>query len=250
MKVRVVTPITTPGFTCADDFQPLARADCEVSHAQIERGPASIESEFDEMLAIPDTVAKILEAERDGVDAVVIDCMGDPGLAPGREAVDMLVLGPCQAALHVASLLAHTFSVVTVLDNLKVLFDDLARRYGLERQVASVRSVDIPVLELEADPERLRRALLEESVKAIEQDGAHAIVFGCTGMRGCADALRAGLAERGHGDVPVIDPVVAAFKLAEAIVDLGLTHSKRTYPAPRRKEVAGYDFVVAETVAG
>lgn len=30
-------------------------------------------------MSVPDTILRIVEAERDGVDAVVIDCMGDPG---------------------------------------------------------------------------------------------------------------------------------------------------------------------------
>ena len=248
MKIRVVTPIITEGFTEAADFEPHARADVVVSHTQIDTGPASIESEFDEALAIPDTLAKIVQAEREGVDAVVIDCMGDPGMNAGREATSMLVLGPAQTAMHLAALLAHSFSVVTVLDAVVPLIENLAKEYGLESKLRSVRSVDIPVLEL-GDHARLVRALAEESVRAIEEDGAHAIVFGCTGMRGCAEGLRVTLAERGYPSIPVIDPVVAAFKIAEALVDLGLAPSKRTYPTPREKEIVGYTIDVARVPA-
>lgn len=248
MRIRVVTPITTSGFTSASDFEPLARPDTEVSHVDIETGPASIESYFDEALAVPDTVAKIVDAERDGCDAVVIDCMGDPGMDAGREATSLLVLGPAQTAMHLAALLGHRFSIVTVLDAVVPLLEDLAGKYGLAGKLRSVRSVDIPVLEL-GDHDRLVRALAEESVKAIEEDGAHAIVFGCTGMRGCADELRATLAERGYPGIPVIDPVVAAFKVAEALVDLGLAPSRRTYPAPRAKEIVGYPQLAERSLA-
>jgi allantoin racemase len=245
-QVRIVTPITTEGFTEPAIFESIAFDGTTVSQVSIDKGPASIEGEFEEALAVPDTLAKILEAERDGIDAVVIDCMGDPGLAPGREAVDMLVLGPCQTAMHVAALLAHNFSVITVLDTLVVFFEDLATRYGLKEELVSVRSVDIPVLELEDDMDRLNRALLDESIKAIEEDGAHSLIFGCTGLKGCSTELTRGLGQRGYGNVPVIDPVLAAFKVAEALVGLGLTHSKRTFPPPRSKEITGYDFVVRE----
>jgi allantoin racemase len=242
MQIRVVTPITTPGFTEASDFEPFARPDVEVSHVNIDEGPASIESYFDEALALPDTIAKIMQAERDGVDAVVIDCMGDPGMDAGREATSLLVLGPAQTAMHLAALLGHRFSIVTVLDAVVPLLDDLATKYGLAGKLASIRSVDIPVLELD-DHERLVSALVSESVKAIEEDGAHAIVFGCTGMRGCADGLRASLADAGYPGIPVIDPVIAAFKIAEAMVDLGLTPSQRTYAPPREKSIVGYEAV-------
>jgi allantoin racemase len=247
--VRVVTPITTQGFTHPELFESVAADDTTVTHVSLDRGPASIEGEFEEALAIPDTLAKILDAERDGADAIVIDCMGDPGLAAGREAVDALVVGPCQTGMHVAALLAHNFSVVTVLDSLVAYFENLAIRYGLKDKLVSVRSVGIPVLELEEDFDRLNRALLDESIKAIEEDGAHAIIFGCTGMKGCATELASGLARSGYGDVPVIDPVLTAFKVAEALAGLGLTQSKRTYPAPRPKEVTGFDYVVRESAA-
>jgi allantoin racemase len=247
--VRVVTPITADGFTDPGLFESIASDETTVSHVSIERGPASIEGEFEEALAIPDTLAKMLDAERDGVDAIVIDCLGDPGLAPGREALDTLVLGPCQTGMHVAAMLAHNFSLVTVLPTLVPFFESLAIRYGLIDRLVSVRSVDIPVLELEADLDRCNRALLDESVKAIEEDGAHAIILGCTGMKGCAAALDSGLARRGYGDVPVIDPMLVTFKIAEALAGIGLKQSKRTYPSPGTKEITGFDYVVREQTA-
>lgn len=240
MHIRVVTPITTAGFTTAQDFEVYARPDTQVSQTNLDIGPASIESAFDEAVALPDTIAKIMAAEADGCDAVVIDCMGDPGMDAGREATGIPVLGPCQASVHVAAMLGMTFSVVTVLDSVVPLFHDMAHKYGVAQKLASVRVVDIPVLELD-DHERMVCSLVDESVKAIEEDGAHVIVFGCTGMRGCADRIQRTLVERGYDGIPVIDPSVMAFKLAEALVDLGLKPSKRTYPTPRRKPLPGYE---------
>lgn len=92
MKLRIITPITTVGFASIEPFLPLVRNDTELSHAQIEYGPASIECDYDEMLATPATVARIIEAERDGMDAVIINCMGDPGMQAGREVVRMPVI--------------------------------------------------------------------------------------------------------------------------------------------------------------
>jgi len=242
MHIRVITPITTSGFTAASDFEPLARTDTTVSHVELDVGPASIESAFDEALALPDTIAKIVQAEQEGADAVVVDCFGDPGMDAGREATETLVLGPAQTSMHLAALLGQKFSIVTVLDAVVPLIEDLATKYGLADKLCSIRTVDIPVLELDQH-ERLVRALADEAVRAVEDDGAHVIVFGCTGMRGCAAGLRADLAARGYPGIPVIDPVIAAFKLAEAIVDLGLAPSKRTYTTPREKALPGFEHL-------
>jgi allantoin racemase len=81
--------------------------------------------------------------------------------------------------------------------------------------------------------------VIEESAKAVREDGAHVIVPGCTEMIGMTWAVQEGLAERGR-EVPVIDPPAVAVKLAEGLVDLGLAHSKRTYPPPPDKEIVGY----------
>ena len=288
--VRVVTPITTWGFRDRSEFDALERPGLTISHVEIETGPASIECEYDEALAVPGTIAKIIEAEREGCDAVVIDCMGDPGMFPGRECVSIPVIGPCEAAMHVASMLGHTFSVLTVLKRLRAQFEHMAQVYGVREKLASVRSVSIPVLELEQDLDRTKATLAEEAVRAVraqfehmaqvygvreklasvrsvsipvleleqdldrtkatlaeeavravEEDGADAIIFGCTGMLGCAEAVRRGLLAKGY-DVPVIDPVPWAVKLAASLVDAGLSHSKITYERPPSKPVVGYEI--------
>jgi allantoin racemase len=243
MKLRVITPITTHGFATIDGFLDIIRSDTDLSHVELDYGPASIESDFDEMLATPDTVAKIIEAERDGMDAVIINCMGDPGMQAGREVVSIPVIGPCEATMHVASMLGHTFSVITVMKSLRPSFENRAKIYGLRDKLASVRAVEIPVLELEDDLDRLVRLLADEAQAAIEQDGAHVMVFGCTGMIGAAAAVEQELAARGYPSVPVIDSMVWAIKMAEAITDMGLRHSKLSWPEPPAKRIAGYDFV-------
>lgn len=244
MKLRIVTPITTHGFSRVDDFQAVIREDTELSHVEIDSGPASIECALDEALAAPDTIAKIAEAERDGVDGVIINCMGDPGMHAGREVVSIPVIGPCEATMHLAAMLGHRFSVLTVLDTLQSQFENQAKVYGVRDKLASVRSVDIPVLDLEVDRNRMVNALVEQAILAVEDDGADVLIFGCTGMLGAAEQVQQGLAGRGYDGVPVIDSMIAAVKLAEAMVDAGLRHSKRTYPFPPSKRVVGYDNVV------
>lgn len=239
IHIRVVTPITTPEFRRPSHFADLERPGLTISLASILSGPSSIESAFDAAIAEPDTIAQTIEAEADQVDAIVIDCMADPALGPARECVTIPVLGPSQTSMHIAGLLGHRFSVLTVLPRLRVQIDNLAATYGLSGLLASVRAIDIPVLELETDLEATRKALVETAECAIREDGAHAIIFGCTGLMGCAEAVRAGLLERGH-DVPVIDPIPATIRVAEALVSCGLRHSKLTFPEPQTKPIQGY----------
>lgn len=241
MKIRVIVPVITKEFEAEalKEYSAPARPDTEISVASIDRGPASIESRYDEALAVPDVVEKIVQAEKDGVSAVIVDCMADPGVEAAREMVSIPVVGPAEVSYHVAAVLGHRFSVITVLDTLAPVIDHNVAKAGLTGRLASIRAVNIPVLELD-DREALLNALVGQSVGAVREDGAHVIVLGCTGMAGLSEEVKKGMGKEGIVDVPVIDPVVLAVKVAEVLVALGLSHSKRTYPAPPEKEIIGY----------
>ncbi|WP_320197891.1 aspartate/glutamate racemase family protein [Agrobacterium sp. rho-13.3] len=238
--VRVISPIVTKGFRKLADLKALEYPGLTLSHVEIATGPGSIESEFEAAISVPGTLIEVRKADRDGVDAVIIDCMGDPGVRPAREITDMVVVGPAQTGMHIAAMLGHKFSVITVMRRLKPSFENTAALCGLSTKLASVRSVDIPVLALEEDLEETLRRLIEEGRKAVEEDGAEALVFGCTGLMGCAAGLRAGLLAQGI-DVPVIDPIPTAIFIAAGLVRAGLSQSKTTYPEPPEKLLIGYD---------
>lgn len=239
IHVRVVTPIITKGFRTAEDAAPLESEGVKVDFVSIDAGTASIECDFEIMLAQPATIGRIIEAERQGANAVVIDCMGDPGLAGARECVSIPVLGPMQTAMGLAAMIGHKFSVVTVLKRILPMIETQAAVYGLTSKLASARAVNIPVLELEKDLDATKRALIVEAERCVVEDGADAIIFGCTGMLGCAAAVHDGLLKKGL-NVPVIDPVPTAVNVAAALVRSNLSHSKQAYPAPPKKVVVGY----------
>ncbi|WP_405243182.1 aspartate/glutamate racemase family protein [Lentisalinibacter salinarum] len=239
--IQLITPIVTRGIRTLDEVEPFLRDDLEIRHSLIDQGPSSIESEFDEALSLPGTIRKAIDAERDGANAIIIDCMGDPGLHACREVVSIPVLGPCQTAMHVASTLGHRFAFITVLERLRPLIDNLVATYGLTHNYASFQAVDIPVLDISHSMEALNKALTGKAIAAIEEDHADYMILGCTGFLGCADAMSAALQEAGH-DVPVIDPIPLAVHVADALVKTGLSHSKLAYPSPSVKQIDGYDM--------
>ena len=87
-------------------------------------------------------------------------------------------------------------------------------------------------LELERE-NNVTKLIVDESICAIKEDHANAIVFGCTGMAGMANAVQEGLHRMGF-NVPVVDPGVTALKIAEAMVDMKISHSKMSYPNPNK----------------
>ncbi|ACG78818.1 Asp/Glu racemase [Phenylobacterium zucineum HLK1] len=239
--IHLITPVTTRGIRDLKEIAHLESPSLSFTHSLLDRGPSSIESEFDEALAVPDTIVRAIEAEQAGADAIIIDCMGDPGLKAAREVVKIPVLGPSETSMHLAAMLGQKFSVVTVLNSVKPMLANLARVYGVYEKLASILVVDIPVLELEQRFAEVQSALANSALQAVERDGADVIVLGCTGFLGCAAAIEEHLQSAGH-DIPVIDPIPATVCVAEAVAKAGLRHSKRTYATPRAKEIIGFNI--------
>ncbi|MEQ9393657.1 aspartate/glutamate racemase family protein [Haliea sp.] len=246
--IHIITPIITEGVRSLDDVQPFLRPDMEVRHSLISTGPASIECSTDEALSIPGILEQAVAAEQAGASALIIDCMGDPGLEACRELVSIPVLGPAQTCMHYASMLGHHFAFITVLDRLKPMIDGLVARYGLQSNYAGFGAVDIPVLEIEQRLDELVDQLVTASLRSIETTRAGAIILGCTGFFGCAEAIAGRLAAAGYA-VPVLDPIPLTLHAADALVKTGLSHSKYIYPTPRRKPLAGYALPGAYTTA-
>jgi allantoin racemase len=191
-------------------------------------GPTSIESAYEEYLSVPGAVDRLVEAERAGFNGIVLGCFGDPGVDAMREMVDIPVVGPGEASMLVAASLGHRFSVITVLASVVPLLERLAWQVGVDRKLASVRSIEVPVLELGRDPDETYRRMVKESEAARDHDRADAIIMGCMTMafqdRQTDMAVALG--------IPVINPVHAGVKLMQALCELGLRHSRKAYPTP------------------
>ena len=210
--------------------QKWAFAGTEVGIAENLDGPASIESAYEEYVSIPGSLELAAAAEADGVDAIVLGCFGDPGLDGFREILSVPIVGPCEASMHVAAQLGHSFGIVTVLDSVVAPLRKLVRAAGLDSRLATVVACDVPVLELGDESYDAVRAGCEAAIAA----GADTLILGCMSM------AFLGVSERLSDEVgvPVLNPARTALKTAEGLVSAGLAHSKRAYPVPP-KVVAG-----------
>jgi allantoin racemase len=194
----------------------------------VDRGPASIESMYEEYLSIPPTAALLRDVEHEGFDAAILGCFGDPGLDGLREISDMLVVGPAGASIGLATTLGHRFSIVTVTASIVPALRRLAWEAGALEALASVRYIETSVLAVNQEPGAALERMLEQGRAAIENDGADTLVLGCMSM-GFLDVAEEMTRVLG---VPVINPSKASLKVAEATTALGLTHSRRAYLKP------------------
>lgn len=231
MRIRVINPTITTSWEqdSLDAYRLAASPGTEMSITTLQHGTVSLESHRDLAVVIPGIIAEAAGAEDEGFDGVIVDCMLDPGVRQARELVSIPVFGPAEPTMHLAATLGHRYSVLTVLESLIPLVEEQTERYGVASRLASVRSLEIPVLELEDDMDRTLAVAVDVSERAVRQDGAHVVIPGCTSLAGKAHFIQAGLAARGL-DVTVIDPPSVATRTVESVISMGLSHSKRTYP--------------------
>jgi allantoin racemase len=116
MKIRVIAPIILTKFN--DDIrrevEQFRAPDVEFDVVNLEKGPSSVESRFDDALATIDIMEKVKKSEQEGFDGVFIDCFGDPGVEASRELVSIPVVGAFQPSVLTACLISDSFTIVTI----------------------------------------------------------------------------------------------------------------------------------------
>jgi len=224
-----------------DRLNKIKDVDTEVEVIGLENGPKDLEYQLYEHIAV-DRILDILLGLEQSYDSIVIACFYDPGSKEIRELVDMPVVFPGEACMHVAAMLGHKFSIIVgrrnwfppILDNVKL--------YGLESRLASIRAINMPTADLHSNPEEAIKRLSQECQKAIEEDFAEVVILGCAVLVGIAEDIQNQLG------VPILDPVMVPYKVAELFaalkVTLGLSHSKKYlgklelgYAFPHQKEL-------------
>ena len=227
MKIMVINPNTSVSMTdhLRRELAAIVRPGTELTVTCPERGPVSIESAYDEALAVPPTLELVQRANREGYDAVILACFSDPGLYAAKEVSDILVVGIQEVSLRVATTLGARFTILTLFKERIPHKENDVWRNRLTPYLASVRELGMSVLETDERPDEAKRRIREVARKAVEEDGAEVIVLGCAGMVGYAEE-----AARELG-VVVIDPTSVTLKYTEAMVEAGVVQSKRAFYA-------------------
>jgi allantoin racemase len=214
--ILVINPNSTASMT--DKIGAAARAaanpSIKITAVNPAEGPAAIQGAEDGAAALPGLFALFNHAiaSDPSIRAVIIACFDDTGLWELKAQSPVPVIGIGEAAYHVASVAALKFSVVTTLPVSVPVLEENLERIGLAARCSKVRASDVPVLELEDPASNARQKIEREIETALKEDEIGAIALGCAGM---AD-LAADLTRR--FDLPVIDGVASAVRLAEALV--------------------------------
>lgn len=212
--------------------------------------PSHLEHHYYEVLMAQDMLKLVKQAEKNGYDGAVIGCFYDPFLDVAREiSTRMVVTAPAEASMHLATTIANTFSIIVGRNKWIPQMNENVVNYGFKSHLASFRSLDLGVLDFQADKERTENRMRVAVRKAISEDRAEAIILGCTMEFGFYRKLQQ------EFSLPVIDCSLAALKYAEYLVEArdacGWNISKiGGFEAPAQGELKGWGMEEKYDIVG
>ncbi|MDG2242720.1 MAG: aspartate/glutamate racemase family protein [Rhodospirillaceae bacterium] len=245
-RIKMILPVPMPPEAIElfkQQMPPaLSRPDIEYEWVGTQSGANILDSYYDAVLSDAFVMAAGAKAEGEGFSAVCINSMSDSGLKGLRSRLSIPVFGPCHTSFLTACMLGKTFSVLTMWEEWVHMYEKTLKEEGLEHRCASIRAIGVrpDTQELLVGKEDIVFEKLESAGHAaIQEDGADVLILGSTTMHQSHAYLHDRM------PVPVINPGVVAFKLCEMFLDLGLAHSKSSFPSPEKTNDDIFDSVPA-----
>ena len=222
MKILIINPNSSVEMSAAIQTvaEIYANGDFEVKTVPTPNAPEYIDYYTDQAIAAPGMMQIVKENEAE-YDAFIVACHCDPNLDLLKQITDKPVVGIGEASMKLATMLGHSFSVVSAGKHSIPNKRALIHKYGLDNDCASVRGPKD-----DFDDPTVEGPYLNAAQIAMEEDLAEVIVLGCAGFAGMSEKMSAELG------VPVLDGVVSALIIATGLVKAGYTTSKiRRYKA-------------------
>jgi allantoin racemase len=168
-----------------------------------------------------------VRAEREGYDAVVPLGMLDLGVDGGRSLVDIPVIGPAQAALHVAAMVGERFGLICYEQSAIQRHRSQMKTYGMESWVVDYRTVAMPIRKMTENRDEMTEIFLREARSLIKDQGCDVIIP--HGISQCPVHIKPDWLSKELG-VPVVEGIGAPIRMAALLVSLGLSQSRVRWP--------------------
>jgi allantoin racemase len=168
-----------------------------------------------------------VQAEKDGYDACVPLGMIDLGVEGGRALVDIPIIGPSEAVLHVAAMLGDRFGLIGYEAYGIPRAWARARRYGMADRIGDIRAVNMPKSDMTANNDLLVESFLREARILIDEQRCDVIIP--TGISQCPVQMKPDFLAKELG-VPIVEGIGAPIRLAAMFAHLGYKHSRIRFP--------------------
>ena len=218
MKILVINPNSSTEMTRGIDVsaREYANAETLIHTVSSAEGPLAIECLADAEAVQDQVMDYVNQANKEDYDTIIMACYGQSLAKAAKEISKIPVYGIAEPQLYMACLLGNKFSVIGLKKDSDTVMQERLRILGLASRCASVRTIGVSIIECVVNRESTYDALIKEARLAIEKDGAEVICLGCAGLAGLDKPMQKELG------VPVLDGVVCAVKMCEAVFESGL----------------------------
>jgi len=167
-----------------------------------------------------------VQAEREGYDAVVPLGFLDLGVEGGRSVVDIPVIAPMEAALHLGAMLGQRLGLIAYHEIHYPNLEVLVRRYGMEGRIAGLGHSGFDLPSIAANADAMAQNLVAAGRRLIEENRADVIIP--TGITQCPVHVDPKWLSEQLG-VPVVEGIGAPIRLGAMLAQLGLRHSRKRW---------------------
>lgn len=178
------------------------------------------------ILETPALVKKIIEAERDGFDAVVQSNTFDPGVEAARLAVRIPVVGVLRASCHFAACLCDRFGFIVPLESHVPYVFRLLETYRMGHFVTDIKAINV----YETDMARQHNTILQRAISLSREmmDRGAQVIIPLGGLLFPYEVDPKELEQ--EAGVPVINTKAVGIRFAELMVKSKIAHSQKAYP--------------------
>ncbi len=233
MKIQVVWAVGPELFETTEEFYDTygrvacARPETELIMRPLRTGLNELDHydhTYFQLLNSFQVLEGLVQAEKEGADAAIVGCYFDPAMRNARGICRIPIVGVGQSSMMFASLMGRKFAIVVPRPGQIPIEEENLVANGMrsgaidDRPIRSLHtklSMGLQTVVAEMDLDSIVEDFKEVSRSCIE-DGAEVVIPGCLGLAGP-------LAMSNVTDVdgaPIVDPLVSAVKVAEAMVDL------------------------------
>jgi Asp/Glu/hydantoin racemase len=192
--------------------------DIEIEIRMLKGGPLLTDNEKDLCLAGKYMIEEALLSEKEGSNAVIIDCTTDPGILMMEKLLNIPVLGSLRSGIQIALKNEKAFSVLALDRSWAEMINKKINEYNMTENLVSIETVGMhiynPGRNGDMSNHEFRKFFLQlqkAGEQAIEK-GAGSLILGSTTI------IRGWKELENELGVSVIAPGIAALKDAEKII--------------------------------
>jgi allantoin racemase len=214
LRICFLNPFGTNAYNALIDelLTPAVRPDVDLQIRNLDTAIEYMDYFAAKHLLEVNIMKQAVRSERDGFDALIIDCCYDPALTPWRELVNIPVIGPLEAGIGNIRPFGHRYAIVTDHHKAATGITDRVRVYGPEANSRAVSSIGWYIDDMITDPASVAAAS-GACTKVTAETGAETVIIDCAIVAACYQVIARKDAALQH--LSVVDSNIIALKQAQ-----------------------------------